>query len=314
MILKPRPLKKGDKVSIIAPSSPISSMAALKRAAEVFERNGLELSWGPNITRLRSDCWHAAPIRDRVKEIEDAFLDQETQAVWAAEGGYGASELLPFMPYGLISRSHKAFIGMSDITSLNCGILARSGLANFSGPNIRCRDDKPMDPESLDLCIKLLMQDSDWQERPWEMFSRDARCVCPGIVRGPVIGGNLTVFSGLIGTPYMPDCDGAVLFFEDIHAGGYEVSQCLNHLDLAGILGRASGVVFGEFCKKIDRGDQDICIEDVIVRKFANRVPCAFGVNFSHGATCATIPLGCEVSLDAENRIVSFGNPFQQEE
>ena len=312
MLLRPMPLQRGDRVSVVAPSSPISSMTALKRAQRVFNRYGMELVWGKNITRLRSDCWHSAGWGERVDELHEAFADPDTSCVWVAEGGFSAVDVIPYLDYDLIHNSRKMFVGMSDVTVINGALLARAGLANFSGPNIRCREEFPRDPESLDLAIRMLMADKPWRSEPFSQMNRDARCVCPGIVKGPVLGGNMTLFTGLVGTPYIPDCTGAILFFEDTHAGGYEVSTNISRLELSGVLDKAAGVVFGEFTEKINRGDQDMCIEDAIVRKFRDKMPCIYGMNFSHGQTCAIIPLGTQATMDAENRSVVFGNPFAE--
>jgi muramoyltetrapeptide carboxypeptidase len=288
-------------------------MTALKRAERVFAKYDMQLSWGKNITRLRSDCWHSADVESRVHELEEAFRDPETSCVWAAEGGYSAVDLVPHLDYDVIRASGKAFVGMSDITALNNALLARAQFSNFSGMNIRCRDENAEDDmRALELSIELLMVDGPWYGRPFEESKFDPRCVCPGIAEGWAVGGNLTIFTGLIGTPYLPDCTGAILFFEDTHAGGYEVSTNITRLELSGILSRAKGVVFGEFAKKVERGDQDMCIEDVIYRKFNNVMPCIYGMNFSHGKTCAVIPLGCKAVMDADNRSVSFGNPFAE--
>jgi len=310
MYVKPTPLHEGDMVAIIAPSSPISSTEALLRAVPVFEECGLRVAWGRNVTNVNSDAWSAASIENRIEEVTWAFESEEFAAVWVAEGGFSSAELLPYMPYDLIRKSGKSFIGMSDVTALNNGILARAGLANFSAPNIRVRKGFDHDAESLAFAIKLLMCDAKWNDFPFRLTDKMPRCVCPGIVRGPVLGGNLTIFSCLVGTPYMPDCRGAVLFFEDVHAGGYEVAMAIGRLELSGILDQAAGVVFGEFCKIPDRSSEDLAIEDVIVRKFRDRMPCIYGMNFSHGQTCASIPLGCDCVVDAEARSVMFSNPF----
>jgi muramoyltetrapeptide carboxypeptidase len=310
LYLKPRPLQRGDRISVVAPSSPISDMSALKKAERVFERYGMELVYGKNVTNLRSDCWHSADVQERIDEIHDAFMDETTSCVWAAEGGFSTVDVLPYLDFEMIRNSGKMFVGMSDITAINTALLARSGLANFSAANIRCRKEFPRDPSSLDLTIRLLMSNKPWRAEPFSLADGEARCVCPGMVKGTAIGGNLTIFCGLIGTPYIPDCTGAILFFEDVHAGGYEVCTNLNRLELSGILDRAAGIVFGEFCKVVNRGDQDICIEDVIVRKLRDRLPCIYGMNFSHGQTCAPLPIGCDAMIDAEDRRVAFRNPF----
>ena len=310
MLLRPRPLQRGDRISIVAPSSPISDMSALKRAERVFNRHDLELVWGKNITRLRSDCWHSAGWSERVDELHEAFADETTSCVWVAEGGYSAIDVIPYLDYNLIREGGKIFVGMSDVTVINNALIARSGLVNFSGMNIRCRCKFESDAASLDLTIMMLMTDGKWLGEPFSQAREEPRCVCPGIVKGPALGGNMTLFTGLIGTPYIPDCTGAILFFEDTHAGGYEASTNISRLELSGVLDKAAGVVFGEFTEKINRGDQDMCIEDVIVRKFRDKMPCIYGMNFSHGSTCACIPLGCEAIMNAEDGSVEFGNPF----
>jgi len=308
--LKPNSLHDGDRVAIIAPSSPVSSMRSIQNAFSVFEANNLVPVLGQNLTHVRSDCWSAASIKERVDEIIWAFEDSSIAGVMVAEGGYSAIELLPYLPFELVRESQKPFVGMSDVTSINNAFLRFSGLVNFLGPNIRIRDKEPLDQNSLATALRLLKTSVAWHEKPWDNMQAPARCVCEGIAKGKAIGGNLTLFTALTGTPFMPNVDGAILFFEDIHTGGFEVSLCLNQLELAGVFDSVAGVVFGEFCKVPDRGDGDLPIEDVVVRFFKKRVPCVMGMNFSHGHTVATIPLGADVLLDAEKGIVDFGNPF----
>jgi len=307
---KPRPLHDGDRVALIAPSSPLSSMVAIKQSVEVLKKHGLEPVLGANVTQMRSEGWRSAPLNDRVAEVEWAFTDPSISGVIAAEGGYSCMELLPYLPYEAIEKSGRLFMGMSDITAINNALLRCSHLVNFSGPNTRIRQDKPRDAQNLADALELLKMDSPWGTRPWRRLNTIPRCICEGIVKGPALGGNMTLFCSLLGTPFMPDTKGAILFFEDVHASGYEVSMNLNRLELAGVLDEVEGVVFGDFEKVPDRGDQDFTIEDVVVQMFRGRLPCIYGLNFSHGDTVATIPLGVEAVLDCEDCTVAFGNPF----
>jgi len=311
--LKPKCLRDGDRVAVVAPSSPISSMVAIKQSLEVMKQYGLEPVLGRNITEMRSEGWSSAPLDDRVEELAWAFGDESIDGVIAAEGGYSAIELLPYLPYEMIRESQKTFMGMSDITAINNALLRCAGLNNFSGPNTRIRQDKKNDAQNLGDALALLKTDAPWGITPWKRLDTIPRSICGGIVTGPAMGGNMTLFTALLGTPFMPDVTGCVLFFEDVHANGYEVSMNLNQLDLGGVLDKCAGVVFGDFEKQPDRGDQDFTIEDVVVRMFRDRLPCVFGFNFSHGDTVGTIPLGCETVLDADNCVVSFGNPFGDE-
>jgi len=309
MYLKPTALVDGDKVAIITPSSPITSTKAIQSALPVFVECGLEPVLGPNLRNLRSDAWNSAPVDQRIHEIDWAFSDNTISAVCVSEGGYSAIELLPYIPYDLIRKTRKPFMGMSDITVINNAILRCSGLVNFCGPNIRIREKKPLDEQNLKHALMLLKLDSEWHNDPFSDCSLP-RCVCGGIVRGTSIGGNLTLFTALIGTPFLPELEGAILFLEDTQAGGYEVSACLNQLELAGVFEKVGGVVFGEFVERPERQDSDVSVEDVVVRFFEDKLPCVFGMNFSHGETVANVPLGVETSLDAESCMVMFGNPF----
>lgn len=311
-LIKPNCLKRGDKIAIISPSSPITSMISIKESFSVFNKYGLEPVLGQNVKNLRSIAWSSGTIKDRVDEIEWAFNDSNINGVIAAEGGYSCMELLPYLPYKMIRDSRRPFMGMSDVTAINTAILSSSGLINFSGPNVRIRMDFKDDIKNFDDALGLLMCSSPWNDKPFYRNNATSRSICGGIVKGKAIGGNMTLFCSLIGTPYFPDVDKCVLFFEDVYAGGYEVSMNLNRLELAGILDKISGIVFGEFLKQPSRSDKDFSVEDVLVERFRERIPCIYGMNFSHGATVATIPLGVDCILDADNCDVKFDNPFHE--
>ena len=307
----PKPLKKGDKVAIISPSSPISSSEQIYDSLPIFEKNNLKPVFGSNVIGLNSDNWSSGSIQDRVEEIAWAFADDSINGIIAAEGGWSAIELVPYLPYDIIRENPKVFMGMSDVTAINTGILSGANLINFSGPNVRIRKDYKYDVNNLNKALELLKKDEKWNIAPWYANNKLQRRVCDGLVDGKSIGGNLTLFSALAGTPFMPDCEGAILFLEDIWAGGFEVSLSLNRLELTGILDQINGVVFGEFMKQPQRGVGDMTIEDIIVSKFRDRCPCLYGFNFSHGELVANIPLGVDTVLDADNMIVSFDNPFK---
>ena len=308
---KPIPLKRGDKIAIIAPSSPITSTVEIKRAIPILEKFNLKPVLGPNILYLRSDNWSSASIKDRVDEITWAFTSPEINAIIVAEGGYSSMELLPYLPYDEIKNSKRLFLGMSDVTSINNALLAKSNLANFSGPNLRIRSDVNGDELNLEYTLQMLFANKKWGSDCWRRAKTFPRCICDGIAKGTAIGGNLTLFTSLLGTPYFPNIDGSILFFEDVYSGGWEASICLNQLDLAGVFDRANGVVIGDFEHKQKRSDQDLALEDVFVRFFKNKIPCIYGMPFSHGSIAGTIPIGTNTLIDAEKCQVLFDNPFE---
>ncbi len=313
-IIRPKRLIKGDRVAIVAPASPFDP-EEIKCGIEVIEKKGLIPVLGENVKNMRTNQLYAADIKRRTRELMKAFLDKNVAGIFVAGGGLGSEELLPFLDYKAIKEHPKIFMGFSDITALNNGIFAKTGLVNFNGPSIsmtnKTKHARKMDVISLNDVLNLLMSDEKWEDKSFLQNRRLVRCVSPGKVTGRAIGGNLSTFCGLLGTKYLPECKDKIIFFEDIHEGGYNVEVFLTQLKLAGILSLAKGVVFGEFIdveKKVNPLDPDI--EEVIVRFFQNGPACIFGLNFSHGETTAAIPIGIETKLDATEGKVYFGKPL----
>jgi muramoyltetrapeptide carboxypeptidase len=253
----------------------------------------------------------SAGLDERLQELLWAFEDPTINGIFTVTGGFGSAELLPYIPFDRISRTPKVFMGFSDTTALNSGFLLRSGLLTYNGPSVSVRIDnkKNKDSDGLALkdALKFLMDDETWGSRVFFRNGGFPRCVFPGEVKGKAIGGNLTTFAGLLGTPFLPSLEGAILFLEDVDEGGYELLRTLTHLSIAGVFSRVAGVVLGEFARfpeKVDPGDPSV--EDVVVEFFKRGPPCVYGLNFSHGSTGAIIPIGATTHLDADRAEVFF--------
>jgi len=134
------------------------------------------------------------------------------------------------------------------------------------------------------------------------MLFADLEEIIPGRVRGPLLGGNLEVFSRLLGTPYLPDLDGAILFFEDLGERPYRLDRLVTHLDLAGVFGAASAVVLGDFsgCREPEptRADSPTA-EEVLLDRFARLpIPVVRGAPLGHGTRNRALPYGALCELD----------------
>jgi muramoyltetrapeptide carboxypeptidase len=128
--------------------------------------------------------------------------------------------------------------------------------------------------------------------------------LCPGCASGPLLGGNLEVFSRLLGTPLLPDLDGAVLFLEDVGERPYRIDRLLTHLELAGVFARVAGVVMGDFvaCDEpsTSRVSSPSALEVVRERLGNLGLPVALGARVGHGERNLALPYGVEVVLDAQ--------------
>lgn len=310
-IVSPRRLRTGSRVAVVAPSGPVVA-DEVQAGIDIIRECGLEPVLGPCVKNLKTTAAHSASVKDRVDELNWAFSTPGILGVIGAVGGEGSAAVLPYLDYDTIRSARKPFLGMSDLTAINTGILARSGLISFNcqTPSIRLNKGSKIthtDSESFKLTLELLKSDQSWDARPFSFNPYFPRTVSPGRATGMSVGGNLDTFVHLIGTPYMPSPDGCVLFVEDVHKGGEEISRELLHLRLAGFLGRYSAVVVGEFEDVDKRTDPKVPpIEDVLLEYFSSGPPCTYGYSFSHGPLTSPIPIGARCIVDADVGEVRF--------
>ena len=309
--ISPKRLRSASRVAIVAPSGPIVTEEVLA-GIDIIRECGLEPVLGPCIKQLKTTAAHAASVKDRVEELNWAFSSTSVSAVIGAVGGEGSAALLPYLDYEVIRRSRKPFVGMSDLTAINTGLLEKAGLISFCAQTPSIRLDKgrkilDSDSESFKLTLELLKSDQLWGSRPFVFNPHFPRMVSPGSASGIVLGGNLDTFVHLIGTPYIPNPDGCILFVEDVHKGGEEISRELLHLRLSGFLNRFSGCVIGEFEDVNKHTDPKVpSIEDVIIEYFGSGPPCSYGYSFSHGPLTSPIPIGATCNLNADSGQVYF--------
>lgn len=303
----PRPLRPGETIAVVAPAGPVR-LEDLSRGLRYLRRRGYRLKLGAAV-RGR---WHYLSGHDdeRLADLHRAYADHDVQAVWCARGGYGTMRLLARLDYGLIDRRGIPLIGYSDITALQLAILTQTGLRSYSGPMVGTVHGfgavGGVDP---------LTEASVWEWVGGARHGRLAgdgldglRVVQSGAARGPLIGGNLSLLAALVGTPYLPDLDGAVLVLEDIGETPYRVDRMLSQLALAGVFERVAGVVLGDFatCFPPATEEPGPPVEELVAERLARPdVPLVSGLAYGHIDRRVTLPLGATVVVDtAVGRIV----------
>jgi muramoyltetrapeptide carboxypeptidase len=309
--IAPKRLRPGNRVAIVAPSSPFMT-DEVNAGIDVIREMGLVPVLGPCVKNLHTRTIHAASTAERVNELNWAFADPKINGVVGVCGGEGSAEVLPYLDYDMIRRTCKVFVGMSDLTAINTGILTQAGLITINGqtPSIRLNKGfkiQEADTLSWRKTLELLMSDAPWGNRPFQINPYFPRTVSKGRSSGHAIGGNMDTFVHLLGTPYMCDFDGSILFIEGVHDGGEEVARQILHLKLAGVISRVSGIVVGEFVDVPKKEDPKVpSIEDVIIEYLGEGAPCSYGYSFSHGPHTSPIPVGAACLLDADSGDVSF--------
>jgi muramoyltetrapeptide carboxypeptidase len=288
-------------------------MDEVKVGMDVIKSYGLVPVLGPCVKNLRTAMDHAASVEHRALELNWALTDPSIGAVWCVQGGIGCAAVLPYLDYEAIEEAAKPFVGMSDITAISCGLLSHAGLINYCGSGVAIRLDKgpeiqASDSMSLAYTIELLMSDQEWDDRPFDMNQYVPRMVVPGKARGTIVGGNLETLTTMLGTPFMPEVEGTILFLEDVHKNGESIERLLLHLEMASVLDKVAGVVIGEFAEQDDKtGVRVPHVEDVIQEYLGDKgVPCVYGYSFSHGPWTIPIPIGADCEVDADIGIVRF--------
>jgi muramoyltetrapeptide carboxypeptidase len=300
--IRPRRLSPGDTVALVAPASATFKTIELDVARESLEALGLKVVIGGHL--LDRHGYLAGRDRDRAEDINRFFADATIKAVLPIRGGWGCSRLLPYLEYDVIRRNPKIVLGYSDITALLTAIHARTGLVTFHGPNGMGRWDE----FSVNWVRRILFdREAVTMENPRDkgeflvQTENRIQTITPGVARGRMLGGNLTVLTAIMGSSYLPDWDGALLFLEDVGEDVYRIDRMMTTLKLAGVLERIRGFVFGT-CSECEPGEGygSLTLEEVFddhVKPL--KIPAWHGAMIGHRMPQFTIAVGGQAEIDA---------------
>lgn len=314
-VLKPRRLSAGDTVGLVAPANATFQSVELQIARESLEALGLKVKVGGHL--LDRYGYLAGLDKDRADDINRFFADESVRAVLPIRGGWGSSRLLPYLDFQAIRRNPKIVVGFSDITALLLSIHARARLVTFHGPNGMGR----WDAFSVDGFKRMLLQaEAITFSNPRQMSDRNAltpvenrvQTITGGKARGRLLGGNLTVLTTILGSPYLPQWDGAILFCEDVGEELYRIDRMLTQLKLAGVLSKIKGFIFGT-CAECGPGTGNfgvLTLEEIFADHIKPLgVPAWSGGMIGHGIPQWTLPLGIDVEADAEAGTIRMLEP-----
>jgi muramoyltetrapeptide carboxypeptidase len=310
---KPPRLRRGDTVGLIEPAGFTDDEFDLALVKETVRAMGLVPKAAPHLTERFG--YLAGRDEARAADVNAMYADDNVRAVFAVRGGWGCARILPYLNYGLIRANPKLLVGFSDITALHMAFAAHAGFATIHGPNAA----------------------SSWGDLSWDSFhslafggetplyrnpeaSEDrlvqrrwrTRTFRPGKARGRLLGGNLTVLTALMGTPYLPDFSGAILFLEDVDEAPYRIDRMLTQLALGGVLGRVAGVVFGQCtdCGASGPSYGGFTLSQVLKQHLEPLgVPAFQGALIGHVANQFSIPEGILGEIDADAGTIRILEP-----
>ena len=308
-ILKPPHIMPGDTFGIIAPASPVADHAKIDRGVRYLEGLGYRVKLGKEHTKVHG--YLAGTDRERVNDLHDMFRDRSVKAVLCARGGYGTPRLLSMIDYALIRRNPKLFIGFSDITALHMALWKKCRLVTFHGPMLATDMADGIDPLTEQWFWDLLTSGKPPREVviPPDVVPERLRS---GKARGYLLGGNLSLLAALVGTPFLPDFRGSVLFVEEIGEEPYRVDRMLQQLILGKVLHSTRGLLWGQFtdCSPKDPSLPSLSVTDLLHEvSRQHKVPSLANLPFGHIGRKMTIPVGVRCQLDADAKKLSFLEP-----
>ncbi|WP_416305517.1 S66 peptidase family protein [Neptunicella sp. SCSIO 80796] len=300
----PKRLKQGDTVALVAPAGALNQKVELEIAVESFQAIGLKVKVGKHV--LDRDGYFAGTDQDRAADINDAFSDPEVKGIIAVRGGWGCNRILPFLDFDMIAQNPKVLLGYSDITTLLNGLYQHSGLVSFHGPvgisywgQDQAEQMRKMIFEGGKFIIK---NQPDKDEKALTQRKNRIQVINSGKATGRLVGGNLTVLTSLVGTPYLPDMQGKILFLEDVSESIYRIDRYLSTLQLAGKLQQLAGVAFGQ-CSDCnpEKGYGGFTLLQILEHYFKPLgIPAYMGGQFGHVRDNNILPIGVNVELDAD--------------
>ncbi len=285
--VKPPFLSQGDTIAILAPAGQlIGKSEALDLAISQLQSWGLEVVVGSNI--LETDGHFAGDDDQRRQVFQEMLDDPSIKAIWCARGGYGSMRIMDQLDYSKFQEHPKWIVGYSDITAFHSQLhqLHFATIHGMMAVNFE-NDFDDIKPSITSLRDALFGKSIRYK------FDSNSRNQL-GEVRAPVIGGNLSLLSAMLGSETAVDFCDKIIFIEEIGEYLYEIDRMIQSLRRSGAFQNCAGVLVGDFTNiKENSTDFGKTLEEIVLEAVGNSsIPIAFGFPAGH---------------EKDNRAIYFG-------
>ncbi|MUH36608.1 LD-carboxypeptidase [Zobellia amurskyensis] len=302
-LIKPKRLRKGDTIGLIAPGYAIHP-TILEDAKKTLRSMGFKPYHTNRV--LGNYGYLSNTDEERAKDLNEMFANPKIDGILCARGGYGCTRIMQMIDYESIRKNPKTFIGFSDITALLNGIHQRTGLVTFHGPVGSTLND----PYSISQLEKVVM----FPKEPLEIqniellkpelttnpeFERYT--ITEGSATGKLVGGSLTLINALIGTADEIDFTNAIVCIEDVEEAPYRIDRMLTQLLEGKTFKHAAGILIG-VCAGCNESTNPISfsLKEVIMDRIKPLgIPAMYGMSFGHVENNFTFPIGIKATMDA---------------
>ncbi len=297
---KPRALKPGDTLAVVAPASP-ASWEQYQAGLDLLSKRGYNVLLGECLVPGEKGRWHDSA---RAEELQRAWFNPEVKAILCARGGYGCARLFSYLNIEEMAKHPKLFVGFSDITTLHLAF-NRLGLVTLYAPML-LTFNKPREPWVVQMWWDAM--EGNLLQIPPE--APKPITITPGLAEGETVGGCLCLICDSLGTPYAIDSTGKILLIEDVDESPHRVDAMLTHLRNAGVLQKSAGIVIGEMTRTDELRDPESLMppwrEIVYERVHDLGIPAVMDFPFGHCEQMASLFLGVRAKLDATSGVLSF--------
>ncbi len=298
-LIIPPALTEKDIVAITAPASP-TSYYEMRHALRMLKKSGFKIEVGKTIKdRKARSRYLSAPDDMRANEFMDYVQRDDVKCILCGRGGYGVMRILDKLDFNIIRDNPKIIVGFSDITALINAIHVKTNMVTYHGPVAAC----DFDSFTTNYFRKVLY--SKEQFEPIKASSNSAFTLVKGKGEGKLVGGNLSMLSATLGTPYEINTDNAILFIEEVSEHPYKIDKMLTQLKLAGKFDSVQGIIFGYF-KRLNTKRSFYPGGSFTIKQVLNQlikplgIPTVIGMPIGHGTKKITLPIGITAQMDAE--------------
>ncbi len=302
-IIRPKRLKKGDTIGLVAPGYAITE-EILEEAKTTLKSMGF-VPYHTNRILWRHGYFSNTDI-ERARDFNELILNPEIDGILCARGGYGCTRIMDLIDYKAIKQHPKAVIGFSDITALLNGIHQETGLITFHGP-VGSTINNAFSTDQFQRILmhpskNLMLKNADITTIPQnENPEYERYTITAGSAKGVLVGGSLTLINALIGTPHEIDFTDTIVCIEDVEEAPYRIDRMLTQLIAGTTFSKAAGIVFGVCagCNSSTNPNSFTLKEVILDRISPLKIPAIYGMSFGHIDQNFTFPIGIKAHLDA---------------
>jgi muramoyltetrapeptide carboxypeptidase len=304
--IKAKALRPGDVIGIVALASPPRSEDRISKSIAYFEHLGYRVELGLHVRdNMSAGSYLAASDKHRAADLHAMFRSKHIRAIFYHRGGYGSIRLLDTIDYDLVRKNPKIIVGYSDATALFAALYKKTGLAScFFGPMPGVDLWDNIDPFTEEQFWRAMTSSKPLGALP---LGNDEGILLTksksSIVQGNMTGGNLTVFTSLLGTPYQPSFKGKILMIEEIDEKPRKLDAHFAQLRLAGCFAHASAILLGQFtnCNN-DPDAPSQTLKEIFADYFGKlKIPVLSNLPFGHEQRMWTIPYGAKLQIESKN-------------